>query len=110
MPIEHGVEGRRGTLFAVWAPNARRVSVIGNFKGWDPDANPLAVRWDGSGIWEGFVPGPTEGELYKYHIESRIRNYKVDKGDPVAFRANITDTPASPWKNVMRPGSNEKIK
>ncbi|MFO7733138.1 MAG: 1,4-alpha-glucan branching enzyme, partial [Candidatus Aminicenantes bacterium] len=50
------VEGRRGTLFAVWAPNAKRVSVVGNFNGWDPKAHPLAARWDGSGIWEGFVP------------------------------------------------------
>jgi 1,4-alpha-glucan branching enzyme len=79
------VEGRQGTLFAVWAPNAKRVSVVGNFNGWDPKAHPLAARWDGSGIWEGFVPGPTEGELYKYRIESTVRRYKADKGDPLAF-------------------------
>jgi 1,4-alpha-glucan branching enzyme len=82
-PME--VDGTAGTLFAVWAPNAERVSVIGDFNGWDPEAHPLAPRWDGSGIWEGFIPGVGHGSLYKYHIVSRYGGYSVDKGDPLAF-------------------------
>jgi 1,4-alpha-glucan branching enzyme len=82
-PME--VDGTAGTLFAVWAPNAERVSVIGDFNGWDPETHPLAPRWDGSGIWEGFIPGVGHGSLYKYHIVSRYGGYSVDKGDPLAF-------------------------
>jgi len=82
-PME--VDGTAGTLFAVWAPNAERVSVIGDFNGWAPEAHPLAPRWDGSGIWEGFIPGVGHGSLYKYHIVSRYGGYSVDKGDPLAF-------------------------
>jgi 1,4-alpha-glucan branching enzyme len=82
-PME--VDGTAGTLFAVWAPNAERVSVIGDFNGWDPETHPLVPRWDGSGIWEGFIPGVGHGSLYKYHIVSRYGGYSVDKGDPLAF-------------------------
>jgi len=82
-PME--VDGTPGTLFAVWAPNAERVSVVGDFNGWDPEAHPLAPRWDGSGIWEGFIPGVGPGTLYKYHIVSRFGGYRADKGDPLAF-------------------------
>ncbi len=77
-------EGYRGTYFAVWAPNAKFVSVVGNFNGWDQQKNPMNVRWDGSGIWEVFLPGITEKEYYKYHIESH-NGYCVQKGDPYAF-------------------------
>jgi 1,4-alpha-glucan branching enzyme len=69
----------------VWAPNAERVSVIGDFNGWNPEAHPLAPRWDGSGIWEGFIPGVGHGNLYKYRIVSRFGGYSGDKGDPLAF-------------------------
>jgi 1,4-alpha-glucan branching enzyme len=79
------LDGTKGTSFAVWAPNAERISVIGDFNGWDRKANPLNARWDGSGIWEGFVPGVEQGALYKYHISSKHRKYRVDKGDPFAF-------------------------
>lgn len=79
------IEGERGTLFALWAPNAESVSVIGDFNGWDPAAHPLAVRWDGSGIWEGFVPGVGKGAGYKYHIVSKRSGYTVKKGDPFAL-------------------------
>ncbi len=59
---------QEGIYFAVWAPNAERVSVIGDFNGWNPESNPLGPRWDSSGIWEGFVPGVGKGAIYKYHI------------------------------------------
>ena len=79
------LDGTAGTQFAVWAPNAEEVSVIGEFNGWQPDAHPLFPRWDGSGMWEGFVPGVGEGTGYKYHIASKHGGYRVDKGDPYAF-------------------------
>ena len=77
------VLNRTGYYFAVWAPNATAVSVIGDFNNWDAHSHPLYVRLDNSGIWEGFIPGIRKGELYKYHIvgyEGRI----LDKGDPYA--------------------------
>jgi len=77
------VNGIPGTLFAVWAPSARHVSVIGNFNGWNRHEHGMNVRWDGSGIWELFVPGIGSGEYYKYYIESGEGN-GVEKGDPYA--------------------------
>ena len=79
------VDGVAGTWFGVWAPNARRVSVIGEFNGWDRDRNPLQVRHDGSGIWQGFVPQAAHGQCYKYHIESARQQGAIEKGDPFAF-------------------------
>ncbi len=79
------LEDTPGTYFAVWAPNAEQVSVVGGFNEWNPAANPMAERKDGSGIWEGFIPGVGEGSPYKYHISSRPHAYEVDKGDPYAF-------------------------
>lgn len=76
-------QGQSGIYFAVWAPNAQYVSVIGNFNGWDGNANPMHVRWDESGIWEIFIPGLTTGEYYKYFIKS-ANGYAVEKGDPYA--------------------------
>jgi len=75
----------KGTYFAVWAPNAARVSVVGDFNEWNPHTHPLAARWDGSGIWEGFIPRIGKGSLYKYHIVSNHNGYTVNKGDPFAF-------------------------
>lgn len=80
------LEGVQGTYFAVWAPNAEYVSVIGDFNGWNRESHPLKIREDESGIWEGFIAGIGPGTLYKYHIISRYNFYRVDKGDPFAFR------------------------
>jgi len=82
-------DGQEGTYFAVWAPDAKQVSVIGDFNGWDRATHPLYSRGQ-SGIWEGFIPGVGKGTLYKYHINSRYKGYKVDKSDPYAF---YTETP-----------------
>lgn len=77
------VLGTWGTYFAVWAPNATRVCVTGNFNHWNKDAHPLFVRFDHSGIWEGFIPGIGAGESYKYHITG-YKGVQLDKGDPFA--------------------------
>ncbi len=87
-------QGELGTRFAVWAPNARRVSVVGDFNGWDEGANPLWHRGD-SGIWEGFIPGVKQGDLYKYAIESQYNGYKVQKADPFGFACEIRPQTAS---------------
>jgi 1,4-alpha-glucan branching enzyme len=79
------VDGVTGTYFAVWAPNARSVSVTGDFNRWDPAVAPLTPR-ERSGIWEGFLPGVSKGARYKYHIESSHAGYRVDKADPIGFR------------------------
>ncbi|HEV3202892.1 MAG TPA: 1,4-alpha-glucan branching enzyme, partial [Gemmataceae bacterium] len=87
-------DGKAGTHFAVWAPNAIRVSVIGDFNGWRPNVHPLECRGS-SGVWEGFVPDVGSGALYKYAITSRIGNYRVDKTDPYGFAAEIRPQTAS---------------
>jgi 1,4-alpha-glucan branching enzyme len=74
-----------GTHFAVWAPNAQYVSVIGDFNGWEPGANPMEVR-GGSGLWEATVIDAREGSFYKFHIASKLNGYVVDKVDPVGFQ------------------------
>jgi 1,4-alpha-glucan branching enzyme len=86
-------DGKRGVQFAVWAPNAERVSVIGDFNGWNSAAN--ALRPSSAGIWAGFVPDIGSGAVYKYHIESRDRRYTVDKADPYGFAAEIRPHTAS---------------
>jgi 1,4-alpha-glucan branching enzyme len=78
--------GGAGVLFGVWAPDAQRVSVIGDFNSWQPAQTPLRAREDGSGIWEGFIEGLDQGARYKYHITSRHRGYQVAKGDPFGYR------------------------
>jgi len=77
------IKGRNGTHFAVWAPNARKVTVIGDFNEWDGDHHELVQYWPDTGIWEGFIPGVTSGAAYKYRVESK--NGIQDKGDPFAF-------------------------
>lgn len=77
-------EGVAGTYFAVWAPNAEAVYVMGDFNGWNNSSHPLHPKGE-SGIWEGFIPGLGQWTNYKYHIVSRLNNYRVDKADPFGF-------------------------
>ncbi|MEL6303385.1 MAG: 1,4-alpha-glucan branching protein GlgB, partial [Bacteroidota bacterium] len=79
-PME--VDGKKGTYFAVWAPSAKAVSVIGDFNYWDGGQHQLNVRWDQSGIWEGFIPGVDMGTLYKYKIWSHNNEVVTEKADP----------------------------
>ncbi|MCD4781915.1 MAG: 1,4-alpha-glucan branching protein GlgB [Candidatus Omnitrophica bacterium] len=88
-------DGQSGSFFAVWAPNAKSVSVIGNFNDWNKQSHYLKARWDSSGIWEGFIPGIKNGFLYKYHIESNHNNYQVDKKDLYSFFNEIPPNTAS---------------
>jgi len=85
----------RGAQFAVWAPNAERVAVMGDFNDWDAAAHPLAPRREGSGVWETEVAGVQRGQAYKYRIESRHGNYRIDKADPLAFYAEVPPGTAS---------------
>ena len=78
------VGGVEGTCFAVWAPNAERVSVIGDFNRWEAERHPLCRRGH-SGVWEGFVPDIGHGARYKYQIASHYDGYQVEKADPFAF-------------------------
>ena len=86
--------GTYGTYFAVWAPNATQVSVMGEFNHWDKASHALRPRGQ-SGIWEGFIPGVGRGTIYKYHIISRYQGYQVDKSDPIAFHYEVPPRTAS---------------
>ncbi|MAY74391.1 MAG: 1,4-alpha-glucan branching enzyme [Phycisphaerae bacterium] len=77
-------DGQAGVAFGVWAPNAERVSVVGDFNGWQPRQHPLDAV-GGSGVWTGFIPGLERGTIYKYHVESRHNGYRVNKADPFGF-------------------------
>ncbi|MFD2970046.1 1,4-alpha-glucan branching protein GlgB [Sphingobacterium bambusae] len=88
------VDGKQGVHFAVWAPNAQSVSVTGNFNGWNPHSHQLHVRWDSSGIWEGFIEGLNLGEVYKYHIHSNTGEL-LEKADPFALYNEIAPRTAS---------------
>jgi 1,4-alpha-glucan branching enzyme len=83
-----------GAWFAVWAPNADSVSVIGDFNGWDRNTNMLVPR-EQSGIWEGFIPGVKHGAMYKYHVHSRVTRTGADKADPLAVYAEQPPRQAS---------------
>jgi 1,4-alpha-glucan branching enzyme len=86
--------GVRGTYFAVWAPNAEQVSVIGDFNEWSKESHQLWQRGS-SGIWEGFVRGVEQGARYKYYICSRYGGYRVDKADPYAYHHELPPSDAS---------------
>jgi len=88
------VEGEKGVYFAVWAPSAKEVNVFGDFNGWNKNSHPLNVRWDSSGIWEGFIPGLKAGEIYKYAVTTQ-KDDILEKGDPFAFY----------WEEPPRTGS-----
>ncbi len=91
-------EGTKGARFAVWAPNAEQVSVIGSFNNWNREANPM--RSSDAGIWSSFIPGIEQGTLYKYHVRSRYGGYTVDKADPYGFAAEIRPQTASRVWNI----------
>ncbi len=79
------VDGVKGVYFAVWAPSARSVSVVGDFNFWIQGDHQLQVRWDSSGIWEGFIPGIEKGTTYKYKIQSNNGGIITEKADPFAL-------------------------
>lgn len=89
------IDGEKGVCFAVWAPGAEEVSVIGDFNGWGRESHLLKVRNDESGVWEGFIPGIKKGDIYKYHVFSRYNKYRVDKGDPFVFYWELPPKTAS---------------
>jgi 1,4-alpha-glucan branching enzyme len=87
-------DGEEGTHFAVWAPNAEQVWVMGDFNDWNKWSHRLQVRGS-SGIWEGFVPGVGKGMHYKYQVGSRYLGYQIDKADPLAFHNEVAPKTAS---------------
>ena len=89
------LNGVEGTYFAVWAPSAKSVSVIGDFNYWQEGKHQLHVRWDQSGIWEGFIPEVGKGSLYKYKIQSNHNNTITEKADPYARRCEHPPKTAS---------------
>ena len=95
------VNGVEGTYFAVWAPSAKSVSVVGDFNFWNEYEHQLNVRWDESGIWEGFVPNVGKGNLYKYKIHSHNNGIITEKADPFARRCEHPPKTASVvWDNI----------
>jgi 1,4-alpha-glucan branching enzyme len=89
-----GADGTAGVAFAVWAPNADGVSIIGDFNSWDPSATPLRSR-QSSGIWEAFVPGLGQGTVYKYSIKPKFSSQRLEKADPYGFWAEVRPRTAS---------------
>lgn len=99
------VDGAWGTHFAVWAPGASQVSLIGDFNDWDPEAHPMVLRdlrpevargERPTGIWEAFAPGVGKGALYKFHVRSRVhQGYAAAKADPFAFGSECPPQTAS---------------
>ncbi len=96
------VNGVAGVNFAVWAPHALAVSVVGDFNGWNRSANPMHRRHNDLGVWECFVPGLQVGALYKYAIYSSVNNYTVEKTDPYGFAAELRPKTASIVTDIHR--------
>lgn len=88
-------EEEEGTYFAVWAPNAQNVQIIGDFNYWNGEGYDLYPRWDGTGVWEGFVPGIGKGTVYKYRIQSNNHGQVLEKGDPFAMHWEVPPRTAS---------------
>ncbi len=101
------IDGREGVYFAVWAPNAQSVSVIGNFNGWNPYSHQLLVRWDESGIWEGVIYDIGIGEVYKYHIATH-RGERLEKSDPFATLVELPPKTASVVSTTWYQWNDEK--
>ncbi|MCC5974102.1 MAG: 1,4-alpha-glucan branching protein GlgB [Rubellimicrobium sp.] len=95
--MEH--EGATGTHFAVWAPNAARVSVVGDFNAWDGRRHPMRRR-GGTGVWEIFIPGATEGAAYKYEILGPHGDLLPLKADPLGFGAQHPPETASVVRDI----------
>ena len=93
------VDGVKGTRFAVWAPNAKSVSVIGDFNDWDRGSHPMRNHPE-AGVWEVFVPAVGPKTLYKYFIRSRVNGYEVEKADPYAFATEMRPSTASKVWNL----------
>src|SRR6266487_225521 len=91
------VNGVKGVNFAVWAPNAQSISVIGDFNNWNRSANPMHRRHNDLGVWECFIAGLETGILYKYAIFSRFKNYAVDKTDPYGFAMELRPIAEYPY-------------
>ena len=88
-------DGTSGTRFAVWAPNAAAIDVIGDWNGWQPDGASALAPLGQSGLWHGFLPAAVFGQRYKFRIRSRMGGYVVDKADPFAFAAEMAPATAS---------------
>lgn len=88
------IEGVKGTHFAVWAPDAVSIQVIGDFNGWNRESHPLQPRGE-SGIWEGFIPGLERGSIYKYYVSSRFNDYCIEKADPYGYHHETSPKTAS---------------
>ena len=88
-------KGTPGAAFSVWAPNAKSVSVVGDFNGWNRKTHPMNARWDGSGIWEVFIPDVPKGSPYKYFIQSHNKAHSGEKGDPFALTWEVPPKTAS---------------
>ena len=101
------LQGVQGVRFAVWAPSAERVSVVGNFNQWDGRVNPMRVR-GASGVWEIFIPNLCEGELYKFEIRNRHTGAIFTKIDPYALEfelrpgtaSRVSSSRAYPWQDT----------
>ena len=97
------VDGVKGTYFAVWAPSAKSVSVVGDFNYWNANDHQLNVRWDSSGIWEGFIPGVDKGTKYKYKIHSNNNDVWTEKADPFArFCEQPPQTASVVWDDAYQ--------
>ena len=106
------IDGVKGTAFAVWAPDAQRVSVVGDFNSWDGRRHPMRLRRE-CGVWEIFIPGIGEGVCYKYEIRSQAGHLLPQKADPYGFAAELRPStasivsalPARPKRTAIAPGS-----
>ena len=104
------IDGVEGVSFAVWAPNAERVSVMGDFNRWDKGSHPLRSLGP-SGVWQGFIPGLGRGTHYKYHLRSRLGGFEVDKADPYAcLQETPPETGSVVWDLDYRWGDEEWMK